>query len=142
MYPFTVTDLNLHPLTGSARYVAHVSARYLPFPVGAFWSMTLYDANGFFVPNPARVYLINNRSPVHYNADHSLDIYIQAQAPSRQRQRANWLPSPAGRPFRLIMRLYKPSTVAGILSGSIWQPPTILPCLPSGVTAAGTACAG
>jgi hypothetical protein len=104
--------------------------------------MTLYDANGFFVPNPARVYLINNRSHVHYNTDRSLDIYIQPQAPSGPRQRANWLPSPAGRPFRLIMRLYKPTSVAGILSGGSWQPPTVLPCLPSGVTAAGTACAG
>ncbi|HEY8763358.1 MAG TPA: DUF1254 domain-containing protein [Solirubrobacteraceae bacterium] len=142
IYPFTVTDLNLHPLSGDNRYVAHVSARYLPFPVGAFWSMTLYDAKGFFVPNPANVFLINNRSHVRYNADRSLDIYVQPQAPSNPRQRQNWLPSPAGRPFRLIMRLYKPNSVTGILSGSSWQPPTILPCLPSGVTSAGTACAG
>jgi hypothetical protein len=141
IYPFTVTDLNLHPLSGANRYVAHVSARYLPFPLGAFWSMTLYDARGFFVPNPAGVYLINNRSHLRFNADGSLDIYIQAQAPSDPAQRANWLPSPAGQPFRLIMRLYKPNRVAGILSGSSWQPPTILPCLPNGLTSAATACA-
>jgi hypothetical protein len=141
IYPFTVTDMNFHALTGTSRYVAHVSARNLPFPVKAFWSMTLYDSKSFFVSNPANIYLVNNRSHVNYNSDHSLDIYIQPQAPTDPRQRANWLPSPAGQPFRLIMRLYKPNDVPGILSGRTWQPPTILPCLPGGSTAAGTPCA-
>ena len=39
--------------------------------------MTLYDSKGFFVSNPAKIYLVNNRSHVDFNADHSLDIYIQ-----------------------------------------------------------------
>ncbi len=141
MYPFTVTDRDLHPLTGASRYVAHFSTQNLPFPVKAFWSMTLYDSHGFFVPNPAKVYLINNRSNVHYNADGSLDIYVQPTAPSDPLQRRNWLPSPAGQAFRLIMRLYKPTNIAGILSGTSWQPPTVLPCLPSGSASSGTACA-
>ncbi len=141
IYPFTVTDHDLTPLTGATRYVAHFSARDLPFPVKAFWSMTLYDSHGFFVPNAAKVYLLNNRSNVRYNADGSLDIYIQATRPGDPRQRQNWLPSPAGKAFRLIMRLYKPKNVAGILSGRTWEPPTILPCLPTGATSAGTACA-
>ena len=64
IYPFTVTDHDLHPLTGANRYVAHFAASDLPFPVKAFWSMTLYDSRGFFVPNTAHVYLINNRSHV------------------------------------------------------------------------------
>ncbi len=141
IYPFTITDANLRPLTGVNRYVAHVSRRYLPFPVKAFWSLTMYDSMGFLVPNKARVYLLNNRSNLHYNADGSLDIYIQPTPPSNRLQRRNWLPSPAGKPFRLIMRLYKPRNVAGILSGRSWQPPTVLPCLAGGVTSAGTACA-
>ncbi len=141
MYPFTVTDKDLHPLTGASRYVAHISKRYLPFPVRSFWSMTLYDSNGFFVPNSAHVYLINNRSKVHYNADGSLDIYIQPNAPSNAVQRQNWLPSPAGKAFRLIMRLYRPINVPGILSGAAWQPPTVLPCLANGKTSDGVVCA-
>ena len=142
IYPFTITDLNLHPLTGASRYVAHFSKRYLPFAVKAFWSLTLYDSKGFFVPNAAHIYLVNNRTKLHRNADGSLDIYIQPTAPSDPRQRQNWLPSPAGKAFRLIMRLYAPTDVAGTLSGRTWQPPTVLPCLPSGMTSAGTACAG
>lgn len=141
MYPFTVTDHNLQPLTGARRYVVHFSAANLPFPVRSFWSLTLYDANGFLVSNAAHVYLINNRSQVRRNADGSLDLYIQPSAPTTPQQRANWLPSPAGAAFRLIMRLYRPVNVAGIVSGRIWQPPTVLPCLADGKTADGVACA-
>ncbi len=141
MYPFTVTDATLHPLTGANRYVAHIAPRYLPFPARSFWSMTLYDSGGFFVPNRAHVYLINNRSRVHYNADGSLDLYIQPNAPTNATQRANWLPSPAGKAFRLIMRLYKPINVPGILSGATWQPPTVLPCGTGDATSTGIACA-
>lgn len=141
MYPFTVTDFHLHPLAGSERYVAHIPKRDLPFPARAFWSLTMYDSKGFFVPNSAHVYLINHRSNVHYNADGSLDVYIQPGAPSSALQRRNWLPSPAGRAFRLIMRLYLPTNIPGILSGQSWQPPKILPCLPTGVTEDGVACA-
>jgi hypothetical protein len=121
--------------------VAHIDRRYLPFPAHAFWSLTLYDAHGFFVANPAHVYLINNRSPTVRNPDGSLDIYIQPGAPANARQRRNWLPSPAGLEFRLIMRLYEPIDIPGILSGRTWQPPTVLPCLAGGRTSDGVACA-
>jgi hypothetical protein len=141
IYPFTVTDRELHALTGANRYVAHFAAGDLPFPVRSFWSLTLYDSQGFFVRNPAKVYLINNRSSVHYNADGSLDLYVQPNAPSDPAQRRNWLPSPAGRAFRLIMRLYKPNDVAGIIAGRTWQPPTVLPCQADGRTSAATRCA-
>jgi hypothetical protein len=56
IYPFTVTDRDLHPLSGVNRYVVRFSAQDLPFPVRAFWSLTLYDSSGFFVPNRAGIY--------------------------------------------------------------------------------------
>jgi hypothetical protein len=140
IYPFTITDSTLSPLTGSSRYVAHFPARDLPFPARAFWSLTMYDSNGFFVPNSAHVYLINNRTRLHNNRDGSLDVYIQPTPPRNATQREAWLPSPAERPFRLIMRLYQPVDISGIISGRSWQPPTVLPCLPSGTTATGTTC--
>jgi hypothetical protein len=141
IYPFTITDSALHPLTGANRYVAHFAPGNLPFPVKAFWSLTMYDSHGFLVPNKAHIYLLNNRSHLHYNSDGSLDIYIQPAAPADRAQRRNWLPSPAGEAFRLIMRLYKPRDVAGILSGRSWQPPTVLRCLADGTTTAGIMCA-
>ena len=78
---------------------------------------------------------------MRYNADGSLDIYIQPVAPSDPHQRQNWLPSPVGKAFRLVMRLYAPTDIPGILSGRGWQPPTVLPCLSTGMTSAGTSCA-
>ena len=39
------------------------------------------------------------------------------------------------------MRLYMPKDVRGILSGTSWQPPKVLPCLPNGKTADGVSCA-
>ena len=141
IYPFTVTDRNLRPLSATNRYVVHFSPRYLPFPVQAFWSITLYDSSGFLVPNRAGIYLINNRSHLHLNPDGSLDVYVQPDAPRDPVQRRNWLPSPAGAAFRLIMRLYVPRDVGGIISGRTWQPPTVLPCLSGGRTGAGAACA-
>jgi hypothetical protein len=39
------------------------------------------------------------------------------------------------------MRLYQPIDIPGIVSGRSWQPPTVLPCLPNGMTSGGTACA-
>jgi hypothetical protein len=141
IYPFTVTDKNFRPLSGANRYVAHFAAHDLPFPARAFWSLTMYDSNGFFVPNSAHVYLINNRTHLYYNRDGSLDIYIQPTAPRNAAERLAWLPSPARKPFRLIMRLYEPVNIAGILSGQSWEPPTVLPCLPDGKTADGTECA-
>jgi hypothetical protein len=92
------------------------------------------------VPNRAGIYLVNDRSHLQYNRDGSLDVYVQPSAPSDALARRNWLPSPAGRPFRLIMRLYEPTNVAGILSGRTWQPPTVLPCLSTGLTSAGVRC--
>lgn len=142
VFPFAQTDRLGAPLTGATRYVAHLPAGMLPPPVDGFWSLTLYDAQQFFVPNPIDRYVLNDRSDVNYNADGSLDLYLQPTMPSDPEQAKNWLPTPAGG-FTLLFRLYGPKleAVPGILSGERWQAPTILPCLASGVTAAGWACA-
>jgi hypothetical protein len=104
--------------------------------------MSLYDANVFFFPNPFHRYLINDRTDLHYNADGSLDLYIQADQPSNPKQAQNWLPSPPGETFRIIWRIYQPGNArAGILDGSGWQPPAILPCGASGIASDGNACA-
>ncbi|HXD65489.1 MAG TPA: DUF1254 domain-containing protein [Solirubrobacteraceae bacterium] len=139
IYPLAQTDMTLGALTGTKSYVLHIPADGLP-PVHGFWSLTMYDPNGFFVPNPLGRYVINDRSRLHHNADGSLDIYIQANQPTNPKQAQNWLPAPAGN-FRLIWRLYDTgSAKAGTLNGSGWQPPKIQPCM-TGVGPLGTACA-
>lgn len=144
IYAIAQTDGQGLPLNGaSTRYVAHFPASDFPVPVQAFWSLTMYEANGFFVANPLEFHTLGDRSDLQYEADGSLNIYIQPEEPTSEAQQDNWLLAPAGA-FQLIMRLYGvgESAVAGILEGGAghWTPPTILPCLESGKTAAGWVC--
>jgi len=94
---------------GAHRYRLHLPPGGVP--VDAFWSLSLYsaeaDGRAYFVDNPIHRYAIGDRTPgLKKNADGSLDLLIQQQAPE-QAQQANWLPAPAG-PFRLTMRAYQP----------------------------------
>jgi hypothetical protein len=145
IYPLALTDRNLSPLNAeSTRYVAHFPASDFPVPVESFWSLTMYDGEGLFVPNALNRFALGDRSEMHFNEDGSLDVYLQTAEPANEAQRANWLPAPAG-PFRLIIRLYGPfeEAIPQILAGGegAWTPPTVLPCLAGGKTAAGTNCA-
>jgi hypothetical protein len=131
IYPLAQVDKTLSPLNGSKSYVLHIPADQFP-PVDAktgFWSLTLYDSSGFFVPNPIERYLINDRTDLAKNPDGSVDLYVQSTQPTDPAQAQNWLPSPAGAPFRMIWRLYQtaPDQISGVLDGSGWDPPAITP---------------
>jgi hypothetical protein len=104
--------------TGSARYRMHFDAPNLP-PVLAFWSVTAYDQEGYFIANPINRYAIGDRDSLKFNSDGSLDLYIQSENPRADR-RPNWLPSGNG-PFNLTLRLYWPKPA--ILDGSWHAPP-------------------
>ena len=142
-YPVALFDDTKAPLTGSGRYVIHIPKSSLPIPVKAFWSLTMYDSNSFFVPNALNRYLINNRSHLHTNPDGSIDIYVQHDKPSNPAQASNWLPAPApGLGFRLVWRLYDlDQATFGVLNGSGWQPPPVQACDTPGHAPDGTACA-
>src|SRR5262245_11807344 len=75
-------------------------------PANAFWSITMYDADYFFVDNPLNKYTASPRDPLKYNADGSLDIYIQNESPGNAKE-SNWLPAPKSG-FVLMMRMYWP----------------------------------
>ena len=85
-YPVALFDDTKAPLTGSKRYVVHIPKSNLPIPVKAFWSLTMYDTDSFFVPNPLNRYVLNNRSHLHTNPDGSIDIYVQHDKPSNPAQ--------------------------------------------------------
>jgi hypothetical protein len=148
VYPVALTDRDKGQLNGAKRYVAHFAARDATPPVRFFWSMTLYDTKGFFVVNPIDRWLVNDRTGLARNADGSIDVYLQPDAPASAAQRRNWLPTPgpgaAVPTFRIILRLYGLSTsaIAGVLGATGWQPPTIRACLADGRTSDGIACAG
>jgi hypothetical protein len=119
LYPATAVDGEGQPLTGTNRYVLHFPPGETP-PVNAFWSVTAYDGDGFFVPNPIHRYAIGDQDRLQFSPDGSLDLFIQHDSPGKDRE-ANWLPVPPG-PFHLVMRLYWPKAAA--LTGH-WQPPAV-----------------
>jgi hypothetical protein len=119
IYPVLVADADGDPLTGDHRYVIHFDPGQLP-PVAAFWSVTMYDAEGFQAANELNRFAIGDRDDLRLNADGSLDIYIQHADPGPER-RPNWLPAPKG-VLGITMRLYAPKREA--LTGS-WSPPPV-----------------
>ncbi len=121
IYPLIVTDADGRAPSGDRDYVIHFDADAMP-PVSAFWSITMYDGEGFPVPNELDRFAIGDRDPLAYNPDGSLDIYVQRQNPGPERE-ANWLPAGSG-PIGITMRLYAPERAA--LDGS-WAPPPVRP---------------
>jgi len=120
IYPTMLRWHDGKPLGSADRFVLHFEKAQLP-PVRAFWSLTMYDQRQFFAANPIDRYAIGDRDNLVFNADGSLDIFIQRQNPGSGRD-ANWLPTPADGPFTLTMRLYWPKLEA--LDGT-WQPPAL-----------------
>ncbi len=119
IYPFNLGDEAGKPLDGASKYTLHFDKANLP-PVDAFWSITLYDPQGYQVANPLNRFAISSWMPFHYNGDGSLDLYFQNQDPGGDKS-PNWLPAPKG-PFNLTMRLYAPKSDA--LTGK-WNPPPV-----------------
>lgn len=113
------TDAGGTPLNGSMRYRMHFASGQLP-PVQAFWSVTAYNKDGYFIANAMNRYAIGDRDKLKFNPDGSLDLYVQDQNPGPDRQ-SNWLPS-GNSLFNLTLRLYWPRPA--ILNGS-WQPPAV-----------------
>ena len=120
IYPLNLADETGKPLDGENAYVLHFAKGATP-PADAFWSVTLYDSEGFQVPNSINRFAVSSWMPFKYNADGSLDLYVQNASPGADKE-ANWLPAPKG-PFNITMRLYAPRSDA--LTGK-WSPPPVM----------------
>jgi hypothetical protein len=123
IYPLNLGDETGKPLDGANRYTLHFDKATAP-PVNAFWSVTLYDAEGYQVPNTLNRFAVSSWMPFKYNGDGSLDLYFQNENPGKEKE-ANWLPAPKGA-FNLTMRLYAPKSEA--LTGK-WNPPPVVKAL-------------
>ena len=119
IYPLNLGDDTGKPLVGANKYVLHFDKGATP-PADAFWSITLYDNDGFQVANSLNRFAVSSWMPFKYNADGSLDLYFQNESPGADKE-ANWLPAPKGA-FNLTMRLYGPKSEA--LTGK-WNPPLV-----------------
>ena len=87
----------------------------------AFWSITVYDENGYILPDVPK-YSINSGN-VWYDENGIATIYIQKTQPEDPNHNLynNWLPISDGN-FTLTMRLYWPEK--SVLSKA-WIPPAI-----------------
>ena len=119
VYPMSFGAGPGKPYNGKNRYVLHFGKDKVP-PVNAFWSLAMYDADGYFVKNPIKRYSIGDRDKLEFNQDGSLDVYLQHLSPGKAKQ-SNWLPAPADN-FNLVIRLYWPK--AEVLTGA-WNPPAV-----------------
>jgi hypothetical protein len=119
IYPRLIHDAEGNPLDGANQYLLHFDADQLP-PVGAFWSLTMYDQEGFQAANPLDRFALGDRDPLAYNPDGSLDLYLQHEPPANG-PGSNWLPSPVG-PLGVTLRLYTPLPRP---DGSPWTPPPV-----------------
>jgi len=117
-YSATYEDADGNALSGEHVY----RLRLAPTPpVGAFWSLTMYDLPEYFlVANAADRYSVGDRTRgIVYDDDGGLTITMSATRPTDPTAAANWLPTPAGE-FRPLMRMYAPG--AAVLSGEYRLP--------------------
>jgi hypothetical protein len=119
VYPLNLGDEAGRPLDGANKYTINFEKGAAP-PVNAFWSITLYDPEGFQVPNSMNRFAVSSWMPFKYNPDGSLTLYFQNDNPGKDKE-ANWLPAPKGG-FNLTMRLYGPKSE--VLTGR-WNPPAV-----------------
>lgn len=121
IYPLNLADELGKPLDGAATYTIRFPKDGKP-PVDAFWSVTLYDADGYQVANALNRFAVSSWMPFQEEPDGSLTLYVQNASPGAGKE-ANWLPAPRSGAFNLTMRLYSPQSAA--LTGR-WEPPAVV----------------
>ncbi len=118
-YPVALTDPSGDLLNGANRYRMVFKRGQLP-PTAGFWSLTMYDSDGYLVENSAKVYAIgDSHPPLLKKSDGSVVVAIQTAKPTEKN--VNWLPAPTTG-FRLNLRLYLPSKA---ILNRTWKPPPV-----------------
>lgn len=125
---YSAYGIDNQPLTGGGKYT--ITFNEEP-PQEAFWSLTMYDADGYFIANePYSRYAVGHDSafPLIKGDDGSITIYIQPGAvdPNNTNNtnniNNNWLPSPSSGNFNVMLRIYSPDL--SVIGGQ-WTPPLI-----------------
>jgi hypothetical protein len=120
MYFYTDNDTKGQQLDGKSSYAVTFQKGQLP-PVKGFWSLTMYDPEHFFYPNPLKRYALGTKNKsLQSNPDGGVTIYLGNKSLGKDKE-SNWLPAPAGN-FSIWLRAYWPDQA--ILDGT-WQPPMV-----------------
>jgi len=121
-YIYTDFDSGGERLNGAHPYTATFPKGETP-PVNGFWSLTLYNEDHLFSPNPLKRYSLGtkNAKSLKLGTDGSLPLYIQNESPGTDKE-ANWLPAPKHADFSLYIRSYWPKPA---ILDEKWTPPAI-----------------
>ena len=133
-YPQTTLDSKTNALSGTNSYTITFPAGQLP-PVQGFWSITVYNTNGYVVPNSGSTYYGSNvyslgsmqmTNVLGTNLNTTpITLYLQSQAPTNSALLPYWLPVPT-EDFELILRMYYPdSNNPSILDGTYMIPAVV-----------------
>lgn len=109
VYATTTVDASGADLQGGRTYTIDMPA---DVPVGAFWSVSVYDSQGSFLPGA-----VDGLSVSGGPDEPAVPITV-----SPTKTEGAWLRSPEQGPFRLLMRLYQPEQV--VLDNQ-WQYPPV-----------------
>jgi hypothetical protein len=118
---FRFDDADGNPLNGANKYTLTFDMNDLP-PVTQFWSIPIYNADGYFVENEIKRYTVNSfmlANKEFYVEDDNLVLYVQTEKPDDENEAKNWLPAPKDG-FRFTARFYGPEMA--IIDGSYKMP--------------------
>ena len=121
---FLFMDADGELFNGEDKYTLTFDMNDLP-PVTQFWSIPIYDTNGYFVANEISRYTVNSfmlAAGDLVTKDGKLVIYIQNEKPTDPDQARNWLPAPVDG-FRFAARFYGP--YASIADGTYDMPKVV-----------------
>lgn len=122
IYPTSEVDSNGVAYDGTQHYTLTFPKGQMP-PVNGFWSLTMYNADYFFVDNPLNRYTLSSRNALQPNADGTVTLYIQNESPGKDKE-SNWLPAPKGK-FVLMMRMYWPKDKTPSILDGTWSPSAV-----------------
>lgn len=107
-YGIAFVDSDNNALTGDNNYKINLPAN---IPAANFWSITLYEAeNASGLANGQPFPSLGSRDHPAQNADGSTDVYLGQKVPAGKE--GNWMATPAGRGYFVILRLYGPTEAA------------------------------
>ncbi len=117
IYPTSYLDADGNPYDSANKYVMRFEKGQIS-PTNGTWSVSQYKGN-FYERNVLNRYAIALWMPLKFNPDGSLEIYLQAESPGKDKE-SNWLPTPPGQ-LNLTIRNYRPEEEA--LNGIYKNPP-------------------
>ena len=90
-------------------------------PVKAFWSLTVYGADGFPIINDENIYSFGTHNKINYESDGSITVYLTKEEDYVPETMLNWLPIPETK-FNVTFRAYGPSEAIQV---GDWIPPFV-----------------